>query len=908
MADAFDPYFTWLSIPRDKRPINFYQLLGLKEFTDDADVIENAVHRQTAHVQTFLDGDHAADAKTILQQLSQAHSCLLAPERKAKYDTGLRAKRAASEQPVKAKPRPQAAPAAERPKSAEGTNDKSIDGDPPQEFQVVVRSQTGQKNSLLKVAIAALLLIGAIGFAAVKFWPKDVEPSDEQPDGPVAARENATSNDSGPPPPDKVDEGKPDDGATNPPDDVPDANRPNLSDPMQDDPVLDDPVDDPDPAPSPPDLPVNDDPMPVGPAEQDPMSPSDAADHPPMDDVVPDRRASVPSAAEHDQAADLVNEVYADELAAAETPEKKVALAESMLGAGRTTDNDPNGRYVVYRTAGHLALDAGDLSLALRIVDQIEKDYQLDAWPLREQLVTKIMSRVKGRDELKAAAEAVFALAGQALAEKKPLQAETFSDTALKTARRVRDTDLIKTIALFRNGIALQAKLAKEVETARTKLQDDPDDAGAHLTVGKYLCLFQDDWQGGLPHLVKGSDADLQAVAKRELEAPNETGDMIELADAWWALSTKANDDVKNPMLLRSGHWYEKALPMAKALNKVKAERRLTEIAKRLPSGGVADAGGRDRRSKKLVVKQVVYLDDLEEAVSNIGWGKLGKHGKTGYPVGIAGAISVDSILFRGKQPLHALSTHPAASSSSFVDYNLGGKFHLFIGIAGFIDSNSAASRPSALTFRVIGDNKLLWRSWPSRTDGQHARVGVTGVRRLRLQVDCPGKNAEAWAAWMMPRVVQFKSSPRREQMFADVHPRLNYPRKPHPTAATQFNGHWYAFVPSTQITGKFGWHEAQVWCEERGGYLACIETMPESEFVSRLAGNSWAYLGGVKDVDGKWRWINGPEMTFKRWGTNEPNDSWGKEIRLNMFSNGDWNDSAQYSGFVKGFICEWES
>jgi hypothetical protein len=574
-----------------------------------------------------------------------------------------------------------------------------------------------------------------------------------------------------------------------------------------------------------------------------------------------------------------------------------------MLAAGQSTKNDPAGRYVLFRMARDLAAESGDLALALQAIEQLDADFQIEPWPMRGAVVAEIAKQVRGRDEMKATAEEMVGLAERALEEDEFDVVETLIDQAFAIARRLRgETELVKSIAAFKKLAAERAKMVRAKDAAIAKLKDEPNDAEAHLTVGTYLCLYRGDWQNGLPHLVQGSNADLRVIAEKELVATDEEDDLLGLADAWWDAAAKADDGIKDLMLARAGHWYEKALPVAKALNKIKAERRLAEIDERLVDKGLAGVKPRGDGARNPEVRQVVYLDDLDETNSSVGFGQVGKHGKIGFGQNAAGDGG-PVVKFREKQPPHALSIHPPNQGSSFVEYDIGGKFHLLIGLAALCDKIDATiQRPTDLTFRVIGDNKMLWRSWPMRLDGQHFRVNVSGVRRLRLQIDCPGSNANAWAAWIMPRLVQLKSEPRGDEIFAGVHPTLHYPLKPHPEGATEFNGHWYLFVPDAQIS----WYGAQRWCEERGGYLACLETDAESAVVIRVTRNTDTWLGGTR-YDNDWRWINGSQVGFTRWNPNEPNNLGGQESKMNMTNTGHWNDSGHDNDYVKGFVCEWE-
>ncbi|MBR5710984.1 MAG: hypothetical protein IKX40_09515 [Thermoguttaceae bacterium] len=90
MAEQFDPYYQWLGIPQDERPINKYRLLALQLFESDEDVIANAADRQMAFIRTFQNGAHSAESQMLLNELSSARVTLLNKDLKAEYDQQLR--------------------------------------------------------------------------------------------------------------------------------------------------------------------------------------------------------------------------------------------------------------------------------------------------------------------------------------------------------------------------------------------------------------------------------------------------------------------------------------------------------------------------------------------------------------------------------------------------------------------------------------------------------------------------------------------------------------------------------------------------------------------------------------------------------------------------------------------------
>lgn len=89
MSEAFNPYLKWLGIPADEQPADFYRLLGINRFTDDAEVIQNAADRQMAHLRNFQMGDKAKLSQRLLNEIAAAKICLLDDARRAEYDSEL---------------------------------------------------------------------------------------------------------------------------------------------------------------------------------------------------------------------------------------------------------------------------------------------------------------------------------------------------------------------------------------------------------------------------------------------------------------------------------------------------------------------------------------------------------------------------------------------------------------------------------------------------------------------------------------------------------------------------------------------------------------------------------------------------------------------------------------------------
>ena len=90
MSKDFDPYFHWLKIPPSEQPPNHYRLLNTARFESDPGVIEAAVARLVARLQSLSAGDNVEHSQRILNDVAKARLCLSNQKLKAEYDESLR--------------------------------------------------------------------------------------------------------------------------------------------------------------------------------------------------------------------------------------------------------------------------------------------------------------------------------------------------------------------------------------------------------------------------------------------------------------------------------------------------------------------------------------------------------------------------------------------------------------------------------------------------------------------------------------------------------------------------------------------------------------------------------------------------------------------------------------------------
>ena len=87
MAKAnIDVYKDWLGIQEPNRPLSYYQLLRLKSFEDNVELIRKNYRDLNAHVRKFATGDYMAESQALLNELAKAMLCLTDSARKTEYD------------------------------------------------------------------------------------------------------------------------------------------------------------------------------------------------------------------------------------------------------------------------------------------------------------------------------------------------------------------------------------------------------------------------------------------------------------------------------------------------------------------------------------------------------------------------------------------------------------------------------------------------------------------------------------------------------------------------------------------------------------------------------------------------------------------------------------------------------
>jgi hypothetical protein len=277
-------------------------------------------------------------------------------------------------------------------------------------------------------------------------------------------------------------------------------------------------------------------------------------------------------------------------------------LPRIFLEKGRETKDDPEGRFVLLRMARDYAVKSGgpdDIDRAFEAVDEMGKSFDIDVLEWKRDTMAKLVETVKS-------AELNYDLTNESLKlvdggqTEKPLKpncvdadrydianallgfAETTKKRVNPVERRI-DADDIKMleskVAACKKKIQDMEKEFEAVKESRDTLASKPDDKGANLTWGKYLCTIKGDWDKGLPMLEKSEDKDLAPPAKKDLAKPSSGDEQVKMGDDWWSLAENEQPGLARQHLKkRAAYWYKKAENSVSGLTQARIKDRIREV------------------------------------------------------------------------------------------------------------------------------------------------------------------------------------------------------------------------------------------------------------------------------------------------------------------------------------------
>lgn len=636
MSAPFDPYYTWLAIPPEDQPPDYYRLLGLRPLEPDLEAITKAAEQRIAHVRSQQAGAPRDVVQKILDELAGAQAVLSNPRRKAVYDGQLsQAMQYHAEEVAQVEAAGGVSPTL-------GQFVQHIQAEEKKPGRLL--DQTGERTggwtrlaigggvTLVVVLLAMVVVLSLVLSFRKKLGPDEAaltfDLSADERDG-VALFLGRTRVDipATGPPICRCKPGKYSVFATRKgyrsysetielqagdqkevrlnwvPEDVSPAvaarpaEKPRPSEPVQPKEGTPKPTTTPakeakpkavaptpQPSPPPKESPLaSTPPLPVpavSPAEAQPtpQEPKPAAETPPPKPVAREKLPLPPDAAQQEIAQQL-NDAY--NLQASRSAEDSLRLARELFEFSSKAQQNPAELFVVLRKTMDLACDGGDAGLAMQAIDRIATSFAVEPVEAKRKILTKFAATANDAARIESLVDSIEQTVQQAVETERYDAAVELAKLAYVTCQKPSGQAWRKRTFDQRADIQRLADQWREFQEALGALKTSADDAQAHFRVGRWYCVNKGDWDQGLPHLARGSDENLKRVAQQELDAaPREPADQVKRGDGWWDVAQQAPDTAwKQALQTRAALWYEKARPnLTSPVMQQKVDNRLKQI------------------------------------------------------------------------------------------------------------------------------------------------------------------------------------------------------------------------------------------------------------------------------------------------------------------------------------------
>jgi len=309
------------------------------------------------------------------------------------------------------------------------------------------------------------------------------------------------------------------------------------------------------------------------------QGPNDPSDQPAGGGPEDDNRLAVPDADAQQEVENLIKGVvFKQDFEEADRPSVQAALIQKLLEEGGKPQENSAAPYVLFRLARDLAIESGDSDAALRAVEEMGVQYDVD--PIGEKVDTldALAQAAISSTRKRALVEKVLAVLEEAMAADDFESAGRLDILARATVAVARDGVLSKRVTEVSKEIQEFKQAYEPVRAALETIRKQPKDPQANETVGRYYCLMKGDWERGLSYLAMAADEQWKKLAESDLANSPLLPDRLAVADGWWDASEQATDRAKSHLQRRAAFWYRLIEPQLGGLDQGKARQRLAEV------------------------------------------------------------------------------------------------------------------------------------------------------------------------------------------------------------------------------------------------------------------------------------------------------------------------------------------
>jgi WD40 repeat protein len=287
----------------------------------------------------------------------------------------------------------------------------------------------------------------------------------------------------------------------------------------------------------------------------------------------------VPDEAARARAEKAVRRIFKDEYLRAERdPGAGRGLAATLLEQARTTEDSPALHFAALCEARDLAARAGDLPASFLAIAELTRAFAVDPLAMKADTLAHAGKKAGSAEAHRVLAQAALQLLDEALAADSQVEALRLAALAETEAARSRSLPLVARVRKRVHELDSLRKQFEEFRPAAEKLRIDPADPAANLAMGRYHCLVRGKWAKGLPLLVRGADASLKELARRDLAGPTNSAERLAVGDGWWDQAERAQETIKAQLRRRAAYWYQQAISGLEGQEKARVDSRLASV------------------------------------------------------------------------------------------------------------------------------------------------------------------------------------------------------------------------------------------------------------------------------------------------------------------------------------------
>ena len=224
-----------------------------------------------------------------------------------------------------------------------------------------------------------------------------------------------------------------------------------------------------------------------------------------------------------------------------------------------------------------------NLPQSFQIAEEAAKEFSQNVQHAKVEALLAAGNSINSRPAAKAYLDAAKLLMEQARADDDYESIIPVLPAVRRAYAEAQEPQLTKAFSGLADQLERQQTEFQAIQPAVQTLKEKPEDPNANTAVGKFYCFLKQDWNRGLPMLVKGADTALAEAAKKELAPPAKPGDQAALGDAWVSLAKASAGASRTPMERKAFSWYTRALPGLTGKDQEHVEKQVVELTGLFP-------------------------------------------------------------------------------------------------------------------------------------------------------------------------------------------------------------------------------------------------------------------------------------------------------------------------------------